>query len=386
MTNAWGFAVRSLRIPLRVGVRQASFHRAESASIVVAVARDAVGVGEGCPRPYQTGEDIDSGVAWLNAIAPAALAAASDLAGLREFVWERRVELDQHPAAWCALELALLDALAREAGCSVERLLDLPETTTRFVYTLVLSDGPLEVTWAQLKRGFAADIRCYKVKLGADAQRNRERLDLLWRLAPGPIRVRLDANNLWGKDSKAAIRELGALAPLFYAVEEPLAPRCPTELARVARQVDTAIILDESLCTLADLALYGDRGVEWIANLKVSRCGGLLRAIELARAVQALSWPVVVGGQVGETSLLTRAGMVLARAVGDSLAGIEGGAGELLLARDPVRPVLQFGAGGVVDLARSGCSRRGFGLDAAWASTVCMEDDDGLVEQARSAM
>lgn len=370
VTNSWRFAARALRIPLRAGMRQASFDRAESASIVVAARRGALGVGEGCPRPYQTGEDVESGLAWLDNVAPAALAAAGDLPGLRMFVSERREELDRHPAAWCALELALLDAMAREAECSVEVLLGLPETPNRFAYSVVLSDGPVEVMRSQLQRAFAADIASYKIKLGADAQRNYDRLDLLYRLAPGPVSVRLDANNLWGRDGEAAIRELTGLGPRFYAVEEPLAARRPAELAHVARQVVTAIILDESLCTLSDLALFADPGVQWIANLKVSRCGGLLRAIELAEAVRANGWPLVVGAQVGETSVLTRAGMVLARAAAESLAGMEGGAGELLLSRDPVRPVLQFGGRGIIDVGATDAGSRGLGLDAAWAFSL----------------
>jgi len=81
-------------------------------------------------------------------------------------------------------------------------------------------------------------------------------------------------------------------------------------------------------------------------------------------------WSMIVGAQVGETSILTRAGMVLARAMGGALRAMEGGAGLHLLTRDPVAPVLQFGAGGAIDLAQIALEPAGLGL--RWSS------DDGM--------
>ena len=54
----------------------------------------------------------------------------------------------------------------------------------------------------------------------------------------------------------------------------------------------------------------------------------------------------IIGAQVGETSLLTRAALALATAAGDLLAGQEGAFGTHLLSREICRPVLMFGPGG----------------------------------------
>ena len=58
---------------------------------------------------------------------------------------------------------------------------------------------------------------------------------------------------------------------------------------------------------------------------------------------------VIVGAQVGETSLLTRAALTVARAAGDALVAQEGAFGTFLLERDVCDPPLMFGAGGVLD-------------------------------------
>src|SRR5690242_12477111 len=63
-----------VRIPLKKRIKHASFAREENDTVVVRCRLDsgAVGWGEGLPRPYVTGETIDSALEQL---------AASDLSG-----------------------------------------------------------------------------------------------------------------------------------------------------------------------------------------------------------------------------------------------------------------------------------------------------------------
>jgi hypothetical protein len=66
-------------------------------------------------------------------------------------------------------------------------------------------------------------------------------------------------------------------------------------------------------------------------------------------AARARGIGVIVGAQVGETSLLTRAALTVAYAAGDTLVAQEGAFGTLLLERDVCDPPLMFGAGGVLN-------------------------------------
>jgi hypothetical protein len=72
---------------------------------------------------------------------------------------------------------------------------------------------------------------------------------------------------------------------------------------------------------------------------------------------------VIVGAQLGETSLLTRAALPLVRAAGSSIVAQEGAFGTRLLTRDVCDPPLMFGPGGmlrVADFPRLGLP--GFGI------------------------
>ena len=91
--------------------------------------------------------------------------------------------------------------------------------------------------------------------------------------------------------------------------------------------------------------------------------GGLIRSNQVIEAARACRVGVIVGAQVGETSLLTRAALTVAQATGDALVAQEGAFGTFLLERDVCDPPLMFGAGGVLDgSAHPMLSRPGLGL------------------------
>jgi L-alanine-DL-glutamate epimerase-like enolase superfamily enzyme len=149
------------------------------------------------------------------------------------------------------------------------------------------------------------------------------------------------------------------------AVEEPIAPGQYTELARIAARLGCKVILDESFVRESQIGqLAGDRST-WIINLRVSKMGGLLRSLAVARAVRNANVGLIVGAQVGETSVLTRAALAVAHANRDILVAQEGAFGTLLLERDVCEPSLMFGARGVLDVAAyPALEQPGFGLSA----------------------
>ena len=80
------------------------------------------GWGEGLPREYVTGEALPDALAFTTTIGAEVRARVRDLDTLRTLVAEERPAIDAHPAAWCALELALLDLFGKRTGSSVEEL------------------------------------------------------------------------------------------------------------------------------------------------------------------------------------------------------------------------------------------------------------------------
>ncbi len=335
-------------IPFRIRFAHASADRDRTESVLVAAttAAGTAGYGEGCPRSYVTGEDLASVRGFFAEHATAILAEVADVESLRGFVAGHRGEIDAHPAAWCAIELALLDALAREGGRSVEAALGLPELAGSFQYTAVLGDSEPAAFERLLGLYRAAGFRDFKLKLSGDLDRDRAKLESFRDRAQE--RVRVDANNLW-RDADTAADHLEALAHPFAGIEEPIAAGRLEELAALADRMGAPIILDESLLRAEIIDELPGPSTRWIANLRVSKLGGLLRSLEVVDAASRRGVRMVVGAQVGETSVLTRAALPVARAAGELLVGQEGAFGPLLLECDLFEPPLVFGDGGVLE-------------------------------------
>jgi L-alanine-DL-glutamate epimerase-like enolase superfamily enzyme len=354
---------RELKIAFRSAFSHASATRNATQSLWVE-ARDRegrVGYGEGCPREYVTRETVAGTLAFADSQRDELIAAIRDLETLKDWVRAHRARIDDNPAAWCAIELALIDLLARRNDQTVEQLLGLPELAGRFDYSAVLGDATPPAFEAQLARYVEAGFRDFKIKLSGDAARDGAKVAALNGAGVPAARVRADANNLW-RDADAAIAFLAGLGLRFAALEEPLQPGDFGGMARVAAAFDCALILDESLLRPRQLDELPASPVRWIANLRISKCGGLLRSLELAQAARGAGLQLVVGAQVGETSLLARAALAVANAVRDRLVAMEGAFGTHLLVRDSVEPSLMFGPGGVLQAAAVPAALPGFGL------------------------
>lgn len=340
-----------LRIPFRVSFKHASAERKVTQSVLVIARADdgLTGYGEGCPRDYVTGETDASAAAFFERHRADLMAKIKDPSTLEKWRQAHAQDIDTNPAAWCALELALLDLCARCNEQPIETLLGMPPLAGPFEYTAVLGAASAEQFAETLARYRKIGMRDYKIKLSGDLGRDRENLAILQAAGIAPRQVRADANNLWS-DLHVAHGYLAALDYSFAALEEPLRPGQFTDLLKLAETLATRIALDESITCEHQLARLPGAPERWIVNLRVSKMGGLLRSLALARRCRDLGIALVVGAQVGETSLLTRAALMVAQAARDIVIGQEGAFGTLLLESDAMQPLLMFGADGMLDI------------------------------------
>lgn len=355
MNHPIGLSFSELRVPLKMTFRHASAARTHGESLWVEAARGAHrGYGEGCPRAYVTGETRASCQRWLATWQPVIGRECTDLDALRGWLAAHAAAVDESPSVWCAIECALLDLFARESAQSVEALLGLAPPGGPHMYSAVLGNDEPWKTRLLIDQYCILGVTDFKVKLVGDLEVDRQKLRSIAELTRwhdvARHRIRVDANNLWSDEPERALDYLRALDCDLFGVEEPVRPRDVDNHSRLGVELDVPIILDESLCTLADLERYDGQRGRFMANLKVSRVGGVLRALRLVEALRARRWPVIVGAHVGETSVLTRAAMLVAAAAGDSLVAQEGAFGSRLIEREPASPSLRWGRGGVLDL------------------------------------
>lgn len=354
--------LESMDIPFKVAFRHSSASRDKTETAwVTASSNKATGYGESCPRSYVTGEDMSSVKIFFDRHRAALIESIHDLNSLKEWIVRHEAIIDQSPAAWCAIELALLDLLAKESQCTIEQLLGLPALQGEFTYTAVLGDSKIETYIQQVQQYTSLGLKDYKIKITSDLALNEKKITAIQTHIPD-ARIRLDANNLWG-DAVEAVKQLTPISNSIFAVEEPIHVHDWNGLSDIAKSLDIKIILDESFTNKIDFQkLLGDRQY-WIVNLRVSKLGGLVRSLEYAKIAKEKGIACIVGAQVGETSLLTRAGLIVAQACEDNLIAQEGAFGLYLLENDICNESLMFGKQGklVVNDHKS-LNQSGFGL------------------------
>ena len=354
--------IRKLEIPFNVSFKHASAERNTTESIVVVAESDRghTGYGEGCPRSYVTDESIDSAIAFFLKH-KSSIQVIENLEELRRWIEELSGPIDVNPAAWCAIELALLDLLGKEQEQSIEELLSLPLLKGEFRYTAVLGASNYEAFAGQLQQYVQTGFSDFKVKISGKLEEDIEKLNLLKNLDNQEIRIRLDANNLWDTSSEATAY-LKQLDTNFFAIEEPIKANQYETLRTITQVLNTQIILDESFLRKAQFEQIQHRPETWIINVRISKMGGILRSLDIAKEASKLNVPIIIGAQVGETSILTRAALTVANTYRDILLAQEGGFGTYLLKRDIVETPLMFGNGGLLSVSPL-IAKQGLGLN-----------------------
>jgi muconate cycloisomerase len=129
------------------------------------------------------------------------------------------------------------------------------------------------------------------------------------------------------------------------AVEQPVPHEEADRLADVRRKVRTPIMLDESLCGRVDAERAIDRATCDLFNLRLSKCGGFIPTLELARLAKRSGLGYQLGCQVGETALLSAAGRHFATSVG-GIRYLEGSYDRYLVRERLAREDITFSWGG----------------------------------------
>ncbi len=348
--------VQPLRVKLKSTVRHAAATRNEGESVWVKVERNGIaGYGEGCPRSYVAGDELESSVQWAQEIFSAGKVHFNTFEDTIEWTEKNNSLIDRYPSAWCAIEMALLDLFSREKNCSVETLLGLDGCERRGRYTAVLGDNGKWNFTDLAEHYLILGISDFKIKINGNLEKERKRIEILENLCRKynipDVHIRLDANSLWEGRCQEAINYLKALNSPVFAIEEPVGACDVEDISKVSTATGLPVILDESLCTFDDLSQFKHLPGNFIANIKVSRVGGIIRALRLIDELKKLDWPIIIGCHVGETSLLTRAALIPAHVAGKNLIAQEGAFGDYLVEREPVDPILKFGPKGILDLS-----------------------------------
>jgi len=340
--------VLTVDIPMRVSVEHALAARNVARNVIVAV-RDkngAAGWGESCPRPYVTGETVESVKQTLaEVILPQVAGRTFD--GMDQVTVELTAVLDtlarDQQAAFCACELAVLDLAGQTFGASAGSVIG-PVVAEQMRYSGVIASNDLEGVkkYAAFMKQFGfADV---KVKVGASLESNLAFLKTSRAILGDDVTLRIDANSAWSGEE--AVQQLEAMAEFeLTGVEQPVPADDLDGMKTVTAAGLVPVVADESLCSLTDAeTLIAQKACD-IFNVRISKCGGLINAGRIHRRAVEAGLKCQLGAQVGETGLLSAAGRHFASRCED-VVWCEGSYGTFLLEKDITDPDVTIGPGG----------------------------------------
>jgi L-alanine-DL-glutamate epimerase-like enolase superfamily enzyme len=172
--------------------------------------------------------------------------------------------------ARAAVDVALHDLLARRRGVSLQRLLG--GTSDRVPTGVTIPAGDRATLVAAAVDRVAEGFSMLKLKVGADAAGDVERV-LAVREAVGPdVGLRVDANQGW--TVREAIRLIGRLEDAgadLELVEQPVVARDLDGLTRVSTTVATPVMADESVFDMHDLLELIRRRAADLVNVKLAK-------------------------------------------------------------------------------------------------------------------
>jgi L-Ala-D/L-Glu epimerase len=353
----------SVDLPFKVAFRHAAAARTTSESLFLRAHLDsgAEGWGECLPRAYVSGESREHAFILLrDTILPALVGrsfqtlpeAVSFLEKCDGKAPPEWVPADvPQSSAWCSVDLALLDAFGRASGnparpATAEGRAPAGAALRRYRYSGVVSAGrgwPYAVSLLKMR---AFRFPHIKLKLEHDGALRAARTAR--RLLGRRVDLRVDANMAW--DVEQALEVIGQLRAVgIRSFEQPIASGDLGGLARLVAESSAGIVVDEGLTDRESLQQFIAHRACTGANVRISKCGGLIGAYARCREVLDAGLMLQVGCQVGESSLLSAAHLTLLEALAPLAPGVryaEGCFGRHLLREDPAAPLVQFRYGG----------------------------------------
>lgn len=343
----------ALKIPFVESFSHSTKTRKFSDSIIVRLTSEdgIVGYGEGVPRPYVTGETVETCLDTMkNQLWPAieqvdysSVVSTDDLPKIPEIKTQGVVAWN---ASQTAFELALIDCLLKQENRSLSAIL--PPKRQTVIYSGVITSSSKEkaIRLAKYLKLFA--VKQIKVKI--DGHNDKERLTAIRETVGTDVSLRVDANGAF--DVKQVIGIAKDIQEIkIDCVEQPIPRGNVSDLAKVKAESPIPIMADESLVTLEDAEdLISAKACDFF-NLRISKCGGISQTLQMAKKAKEAGIRLQLGAQVGETAILSAAGRHIAAYL-DSLEFVEGSYGTMLLTEDIGDEKINFGHGGKAPLLR----------------------------------
>ncbi|MBI1397245.1 MAG: hypothetical protein GC151_14830 [Betaproteobacteria bacterium] len=303
-----------VRLPMRRPMHMAGVDVGVADNVLVRIVADSgeTGWGEAASAPTMTGETPEGMVAAVRHLAPFLTGMhAEDFEALDREMSRR---LHGNPGARAAIDIALLDLVARHRNVPVHALLG-PVKRTRVPVLWMLGTGALEGDVAEARQKRDAGCVAFKVKVGVAGPREDavRTLAICEAVGDGCL-VSADANQGFGVEQAIAYVHAVAGSTLAF-LEQPVAAEDLPGMVAVAAASRLPVGADEGLHGVDDIRRHHAAGAAAGGSLKTIKFGGVRAVFRAGLVCEELGMRVNLACKVAESSVAAAAVMHLAAAL-----------------------------------------------------------------------
>ena len=309
----------------------------ESILVRITTASGLVGYGETAPTEAITGETKESILQGIAQIAKVLM--GRDISEKESILLLLSQSIDRNLNAKSALEIALYDLFSQKAGKPLYHYLGGDRTVFETGITISLNDTATMVQDAQeaQSRGFGS----LKIKLGDHYREDIARIEAISHALGQVLPLKLDANQGWSvEDSVAFLQAIETKGIPIELIEQPVAKENIGGLRWIKERTTIPLLADESVFFPEDARVLLESNAVDMINIKLDKCGGISKALEIADLCHAFGVECMIGCMMeGAVSVGAAAHVASARAETITMLDLDA---PILCAESPVSGGVQF--------------------------------------------
>lgn len=309
----------------------------EDLVVIITCDDGTTGYGEGAPTPVITGETIETMKAAIGYLKPFII--GKEISELDNILKNIHSKLLHNTTAKSALEIALFDLKAKAEKLPLYQLLG--GTKTAFKTDITISMDRTEKMIADALQAVSLGYDTLKIKIGDDPVKDAERIIAIYDALPKDIRLRLDANQGWqAHEAITLLQKIETYGIIAEFIEQPVKADDIAGLKQIKDTVKTPVLADESVFSLGDAKRLLELDAVDYINIKLDKCGGISKALELADLCKEYGVKCMLGCML-EGPVAIAAALHVASAKADTITMIDLD-GVALLAHNPVQGSVIF--------------------------------------------
>ncbi len=285
-------------------------HRIENVVLTLVLENGVEGYGEAAPLEPINGENQATVLATLNSCRDFLL--GQDVTQFMAIARQLKQVFWAQATARCAIEMALLDALAKSLDIPLYQFWGGAEHELETDCTISLV--PAETARRQAEQLAQAGYRVLKVKIGKNVKQDIERVLAVNEGAPS-CQITLDANQGYTPDQAVyCIRELERLGIRPALLEQPVTRHDWMGMRFVREHVSPPVAADETVFTGDDAIQVVRTGCADVINIKIMK-SGIIEALDIAAIARRAHLGLMIGCML-ESVLAMSASVHLAAGLG----------------------------------------------------------------------